>query len=84
MRTSVDFKTVDTAFEPLQVKINKAAQLLSISRTKLYDLMNEGKLSYVKQGGNRWIKMTEIERYMESHSVGATHGAESTQAATER
>jgi excisionase family DNA binding protein len=48
--------------EPLVVKPAKAAQLLDMSRTAVYDLMRSGALPSVLIGGSRRIRVADIEQ----------------------
>jgi excisionase family DNA binding protein len=47
--------------EQLVYTINETAQLLRIGRSKLYILINEGKLPVVKLGKRVLVKRTDVE-----------------------
>lgn len=46
--------------EPYLVSIEKAAEYLSIGRSKTYDLINEGKLVTVTIGRRRLVRMDSV------------------------
>jgi hypothetical protein len=48
--------------EPLVVKPRKAEQLLDVSHSKLYELINAGELESFKDGASRKITMESIKR----------------------
>jgi len=48
--------------------INEAAKALSLGRTSIYALINEGRLETVKIGRRRLIKVDSIKRLLEPHS----------------
>lgn len=49
--------------EKLCYSIDEACVLLSISRTHLYDLMNNGMLTFFKDGSRRYITKQSLEDY---------------------
>lgn len=51
-------------------KVSEAAQVLSVSRSKTYQLMDDGTLPYVKFGKARRIKRADLERLIEESTVG--------------
>ncbi|NJN67577.1 MAG: helix-turn-helix domain-containing protein [Chloroflexaceae bacterium] len=51
--------------EPLLLKVSEAAQLLNISRAKMYDLIGKGEIVSIKCGRVRRIPRTAIEQYIE-------------------
>lgn len=46
---------------PYLVSIEKAAEFLSIGRSKTYDLINEGKLVTVTIGRRRLVRIDSVE-----------------------
>ena len=54
---------------PKYVDLSTAAHFLGISRTSLYKLMNEGKLSFVQVGRQRRILVADLEKYLEGDYV---------------
>ena len=51
--------------DKLVYSVNEAAELLSIGRTMLYDLMREGRLPSLKVGHRRLIARADLERFVE-------------------
>ena len=58
----------DDAFS--SVSASKAAGMLGVSKTTIYNLMNSGDLAYFTLGtnGDRRIMVKDIERYIKRHS----------------
>jgi len=54
---------------PLAVSIDDTAALLSLSRSSVYKLINEGRLRYVQLNGRRMIPRTAIEELLEPNQV---------------
>ena len=54
----------DVAPAKLLLTINEASQVLAISRSKLYDLLNSCHLSLVHIGRSRRIRMTDLEEFV--------------------
>jgi excisionase family DNA binding protein len=48
--------------EPIATSINGAAKALSLGRTKIYELINAGKLDTVKLGRRTLVKTASIRR----------------------
>jgi excisionase family DNA binding protein len=48
----------------LLLTITEACQVLAISRSKLYDLLNSGHLPSVHIGRSRRIRMTDLEEFV--------------------
>jgi excisionase family DNA binding protein len=55
----------------LLLRVRDAARLLAISRTTLYQLMDCGKLSYVKIGKSRRIEEAAVQALIERNRVGS-------------
>ncbi|MEE4454759.1 helix-turn-helix domain-containing protein [Novosphingobium resinovorum] len=51
--------------------INEARSMLSIGRTKMYDLMNSGELRFIVIGSVRRIPHMEIARFMDAQLLAA-------------
>jgi excisionase family DNA binding protein len=47
----------------LLVSVDEAAEMLSIGRTRLYELMNDGTLPYVHVGASRRLRTTDLEAF---------------------
>lgn len=54
--------------EPILSSVNCAAQTLGLGRTKIYELINAGKLEAVKIGRRRLIKTASIQRLIDTAS----------------
>jgi excisionase family DNA binding protein len=54
-----------TKREPLLIRQYEACDLLGISREKLIDEIDEGRLRYVKVGKRRKFKPSDLEAYIE-------------------
>lgn len=52
--------------ERLLYSVREAAELLSIGRVKLYELMNAGRIVSVKLDGSRRIPREALEEFVES------------------
>lgn len=55
--------------EPLYVRPTKAARLLDISRSKIYELIQVGEIRAIKIGGCLRVPMEEIESLSERRTV---------------
>ena len=51
--------------KPLTYSVNDAAQVSSLGRTRLYELINKGKLDRIKVGGRTLIKADSLHRLLE-------------------
>lgn len=51
------------------MKVEEVADLLSLSRSKVYELIGEGRLQTVKIGRSLRIENTEVERFIGVHRV---------------
>ncbi|WIX78679.1 helix-turn-helix domain-containing protein [Amycolatopsis carbonis] len=56
--------TAPTEHEPLLLRVEEAARLLSIGRTRVYDLVRSGALKSVKVFGARRIPRVSIDSYI--------------------
>ena len=54
----------DAAATKLLLKVEEAAQLLSLSRKTIYDLIRRGELASLKIGGSRRIPLTELHAFI--------------------
>jgi excisionase family DNA binding protein len=55
-----------THFDPALVKIEPACKYLDVGRSKLYELIREGKLDAVKIGKSARITTASLKRFVES------------------
>jgi excisionase family DNA binding protein len=46
--------------------VDEAAEVLAIGRTRVYELMNDGSISYVKIGASRRIPAAALAAFVES------------------
>jgi excisionase family DNA binding protein len=51
---------------PIFVTVNEAKKLLAVGHTRIYELMNAGKLEKVKDGGKTLIPYDSVKRYAAS------------------
>lgn len=51
----------DAGIQPLYLRPSKAAKLLDIGRSKMYELIQAGEVRAIVIGGNLRIPMSEIE-----------------------
>jgi excisionase family DNA binding protein len=51
-------------------RVPEVAAMLSLSRSKVYQLMESGELPYVKIGRSRRVKHTTVLRFIEQKVVG--------------
>lgn len=56
-------------FEPMAYSVEQTASLLGLSRSVLYRLMEDGKLTYSKIRRRRLIPRHAIERLLAEHEV---------------
>jgi len=58
--------SVNQEFSPtkLLLTVTEASQVLAISRSKLYELLNSGHLPSVHIGRSRRIRMTDLEEFV--------------------
>jgi excisionase family DNA binding protein len=61
-----------SASEPLAYTVKDAARALGISRTKLYELMATGELSYTKVSSRRLIRRDVLVSLLDRHESTTT------------
>lgn len=54
--------------QPLLLRVDEAARLLSLGRTKVYELMSAGVLPFVKCGTARRIPLAALTQWVEAHT----------------
>ena len=54
----------DTASERLLYRVSEAAEVLSLSRSVVFDLMRMGRLRSVKEGRTRLIPLSALRDYV--------------------
>jgi excisionase family DNA binding protein len=57
------------SFDPL-LRVTDAAQILKVSRSNIYQVMDRGDLPYVKIGKSRRIRPEDLARLIEQRTVG--------------
>jgi hypothetical protein len=57
--------------EVLVVRPKRAAEMLSIGQTRLFELLNKGEIEGFRSGGGRWISVSSIRAYVERQLEGA-------------
>jgi len=55
------------AVEPICVRVNDAARMIGVGRTKLYELISSGELETVKIGKATRITTASLHRLVERH-----------------
>jgi excisionase family DNA binding protein len=58
--------------EPIAVSVNDAARMLSLGRTSIYALINEGRLDTVKIGRRTLITTESIRRLVDDNDSAET------------
>lgn len=58
-----------TTLEPLLVRVEEAARLLSLGRSTIYELMDSGELPSVRCGTARRIPVAALRKWVEEHTV---------------
>lgn len=52
--------------ETISVRIPQAVQLTGLSRSRIYELMKEGEIEFVKVGNSTLIPTESLRRYIDS------------------
>lgn len=60
--------------EVLALKPEQAAQLLQISRSRIYELIRENKVPHVRVGGSIRIPRRALEAWLEEQLLGGQGG----------
>jgi excisionase family DNA binding protein len=63
--------TCDDVLDGGLVKISEAAEMLRLSRSKVYQLMDAGQIPYLKMGKNRRIARQSLTDYVKRSMVGS-------------
>jgi excisionase family DNA binding protein len=61
-----------TMIEPLLVRVEEAARILSLSRSTIYEMMDSGELPSVRWGAARRIPMAALRAWVERQVVHDT------------
>lgn len=54
-----------TPIEPLLVRVEEAARILSLSRSTIYEMMDSGELASVRRGAARRIPLAALRAWVE-------------------
>lgn len=55
--------------EPLLVRVEEAARLLSLGRSTIYEMMDSGELPSVKCGTARRIPLAALRKWVDEHTI---------------
>jgi excisionase family DNA binding protein len=61
-----------TTLEPLLVRVEEAARILSLSRSTIYEMMDNGDLPSVRWGAARRIPLAALRAWVERQVVHGT------------
>ena len=64
-------KSTPSMGDKIALRIPEASHISGLSRSKLYELIGEGKLHSVKAAGRRLILRTDLESYFAGLRTGA-------------
>lgn len=51
--------------ERMAYRINEAAEVLALSRSRFYELVAEGRIRTLKEGARTLVRRSELERYLD-------------------
>lgn len=54
-------------FPPLSVRIPEACRMTGISRSKLYELIQQGEIDVIKVGATTLVPISAIEAFLAAH-----------------
>ena len=60
------------AIEPLLVRVEEAARILSLSRSTIYEMMDAGELPSVRRGAARRIPVAALREWVARQAEAAT------------
>ena len=66
---SFGLKQSEAMLAPITVRIPKAVELLGISRTKLYELINAREIDVIKVGSSTLIVVASLHRFVDRRRV---------------
>lgn len=61
-------ETLTPPIPRMAVGMKEAAESLGVSRSHLYNLLNDGELHTIMIGGRRLIRVAELERFINSRT----------------
>ena len=62
----------EPAVEPLLIRVEEAARMLSLSRSTVYEMMDAGELPSVRRGTARRIPVTALREWVAQHTRSLT------------
>ncbi|MBX3430807.1 MAG: helix-turn-helix domain-containing protein [Hyphomonadaceae bacterium] len=66
--------TAPASGRPIAVSPTRAARLIGIGRTKLYEALTSGELSSYRIGRRRLIRVVDLEAWLGAHAVKPADG----------
>ena len=64
--------TLEASIEPLLVRVEEAARLLSLSRSTIYEMLDTGELPSVRRGTARRIPVTALHAWVAHQTTPPT------------
>jgi excisionase family DNA binding protein len=64
MTASLEAPAGETSLRPLTVRIPEACRLTGIGRSKLYELIGEGRVRTIKVGASTLIPVASLEEFL--------------------
>ena len=61
--------TTKLSAESQLIRVTEVARHLSLSRSKVYPMMDRGELRYVKLGKSRRVRWPDVERLVEANTI---------------
>jgi excisionase family DNA binding protein len=61
--------TPKLSVESQLIRVTEVARHLSLSRSKIYQMMDRGELPYVKLGKSRRVRWPDVERLVEQNTI---------------
>ena len=61
--------TLEASIEPLLVRVEEAARILSLSRSTIYEMLDAGELPSVRRGAARRIPLAALREWVARQSV---------------
>ncbi len=65
-------KRQETANEPILLRVEEAARLLSLSKSMIYQMINRGELRATPPGGPRRVLRSSIDEWVDRMTGGET------------
>lgn len=68
---SVSGGTIERAVADRLATVVEVAEYLSVSRSKVYMMMDAGELAFVKLGASRRVRWSDVEKLVAENLIGA-------------